>query len=155
MSYILIDGCLISDQSYLAHHGILGQKWGVRRFQNPDGSLTSEGLKRYSKKFNKESKRAGYRKEKDLKEKTLPKGLTIYRTTTSDEKLNEGPVYVSTNKVDAKRVEGITPWIAETRGKKVSDFVTKEFTLNKDIKIAPESTVSAIRVEGHEIHKKL
>ena len=31
------------------HHGIQGQKWGVRRFTNPDGSLTEEGKKRYGK----------------------------------------------------------------------------------------------------------
>ena len=31
----------------LCHHGILGQRWGVRRFQNPDGSLTTAGKKRY------------------------------------------------------------------------------------------------------------
>ena len=30
---------------YLIHHGILGQKWGVRRYQNKDGSLTSAGKK--------------------------------------------------------------------------------------------------------------
>ena len=31
----------------LQHHGIKGQKWGVRRFQNEDGSLTAKGRKRY------------------------------------------------------------------------------------------------------------
>lgn len=32
--------------TYLAHHGIKGQKWGVRRYQNADGTLTAEGRKR-------------------------------------------------------------------------------------------------------------
>lgn len=31
----------------LEHHGILGMKWGIRRYQNKDGSLTSAGRKRY------------------------------------------------------------------------------------------------------------
>ena len=33
--------------SELRHHGIKGQKWGIRRFQNKDGSLTADGKKRY------------------------------------------------------------------------------------------------------------
>ena len=31
------------------HSGIKGQKWGIRRYQNPDGSLTDEGRKRYAR----------------------------------------------------------------------------------------------------------
>lgn len=34
----------------LYHHGVLGQKWGVRRYQNADGSLTAQGKKRYGSK---------------------------------------------------------------------------------------------------------
>lgn len=34
----------------LKHHGIKGQKWGVRRFQNPDGTLTAKGKLRELKK---------------------------------------------------------------------------------------------------------
>ena len=34
----------------LYHHGVLGQKWGVRRFQNKDGSLTDAGRDHYHEK---------------------------------------------------------------------------------------------------------
>lgn len=40
------------DNLQLYHHGIKGQKWGVRRFQNKDGTLTPDGKKRYSEEEN-------------------------------------------------------------------------------------------------------
>lgn len=47
----------IMTENALEHHGILGQKWGVRRYQNEDGSLTPEGRKRYGSSLTKKRER--------------------------------------------------------------------------------------------------
>lgn len=44
-----------ANSNELYHHGIKGQKWGVRRFQNKNGSLTAAGKKRYNEYQKKES----------------------------------------------------------------------------------------------------
>ena len=47
MSTYYVAGIPYSDEVY--HHGIKGQKWGKRRYQNEDGTLTLEGRARYGK----------------------------------------------------------------------------------------------------------
>ena len=42
----------VNTSSGLSHHGILGMKWGIRRFQNADGTLTAAGKERYGSKEN-------------------------------------------------------------------------------------------------------
>ena len=46
----------VDGNDFLCHYGITGQKWGVRRFQNEDRTLTEEGKRRYAKDPEPESK---------------------------------------------------------------------------------------------------
>jgi len=72
---------------YLMHHGIKGQKWGVRKYQNQDGSLTPEGRKRYGVIGAIKAKR---QKKKEMKE--AYKKLTNYEIEVGNkwEKTDEG-----------------------------------------------------------------
>lgn len=51
-----IDMLVSSDELY--HHGIKGQKWGIRRFQKKDGSLTPAGKGRYNDDTTKKEKKS-------------------------------------------------------------------------------------------------
>lgn len=58
---------------YLAHHGIKGQRWGVRRYQNPDGTLTAAGRKKYGSDDSYEVHQLKKKRVKDLSNEELRK----------------------------------------------------------------------------------
>lgn len=65
-NYIITNNGLVNADE-LMHYGVLGMKWGVRRYQNADGTLTAAGKKRYSDSYN-DLQNAKYDKKEKAKE---------------------------------------------------------------------------------------
>ena len=89
------------EEEYLAHHGTKGQRWGVRRFQNSDGSLTAAGKLRYSvdnvgrsisKKV--DPKSAAKLKKRQIKEDAKLERLKI-KEAAKNEKLEKKKSHIS------------------------------------------------------------
>lgn len=78
----------------LQHHGIKGQKWGVRRFQNADGSLTTAGKQRASEtKKRTGAKNRGTLTNAQLKQKIERLRLEKQLRELTNQEVNSGRVY--------------------------------------------------------------
>ena len=122
---------MTSNQYYLIHHGIKGQKWGVRRYQNEDGSLTDAGRKRY----NKEQRKLAIKNE----DHTILKGTKNYRITTDmNEKPGDQRLYTNVIKKDVKKYKNFYPGMIQENGRTKAAIFQKEYEFTKDVKVAGE-----------------
>ena len=102
----------MNNDMILIHHGIKGQKWGVRRYENPDGSLTPAGKKRYDKYHTSDGK---------LNEKGLKKfgDEDLFRMSRSD---RIKAARKKAMRLDA-RVTKATQKLVDKKGSKVDDLL--------------------------------
>lgn len=86
----------MNKENYLMHYGILGMKWGVRRYQNKDGTLTNAGKKRYDKEL---AKIKAEQKIVNNKKKTQAK---IDKLEAAKKKLKEDKESLKTHKTSSE-----------------------------------------------------
>ena len=117
-------------QGELYHHGIKGQKWGVRRFQNKDGSLTPAGKKRY------DEPNVG-RKTKEAKTYKIPKNKSLHRLQLEEKYMKNGMTREQAEQAAAKRIrteQFVTAAAVVTVASAVAYAKYKGYTSDKIIK---------------------
>ena len=158
--------------NYLKHHGIKGQKWGIRRYQNEDGSLTSKGKERYYESTGKSPYTSGTSISKSAilftnrwtKDTSLSNKYGGYSTETGNYKINyrtgsDGQVHAhTTDPVSGGLASGdVTMTDEEFRKLLGSDYadlsdeeLDKLYMLTKDISILEYKVQRHVALKQYE-----
>lgn len=128
----------------LYHHGIKGQKWGIRRFQKKDGSLTPAGRKRYDDEAS----------SKPKKEYKIPENKSLHRLKIEDKYQKQGMSKKQAEQAAAKRIRGeqfavaagavtVAACVAYAKRKAYSadKILSKDTEFQRIMKLHPDATI--------------
>lgn len=119
------------DNNELNHHGIPGMKWGVRRYQNRDGSLTAIGKKKRKKAIDYLDKIGAIKRDESTTESTKPKTVkdmtddelrTKLNRITMETRYNE----LTTTKVPKSVISKYIDGVKDNAAKELSSYTVKK-----------------------------
>ena len=158
----------VTSDDFLAHHGVKGQKWGVRRYQNEDGSYKPGAEGRYDPEtINKKTDKAGREYEKASKKihsKQAEEKRSLKAYNNAAERMNEGLIKEYNSEYDKKLgekakghdyfndkkyIEGYEKLFEKVFNEEYNKLYSDEVKNNKNIKKA-EKIVSKYGIKNYD-----
>lgn len=134
----------LTDENELYHHGVKGQKWGIRRYQNADGTLTAAGKKRQKKTVASDKKA------------TIVKGTNLYRVSDKNKSdTSENKMYVSATKDSG---DFYVTKLGSSKIYKTGKAFVHTYTATKDLKLPDKKTMEKIELgllKDKQVQKEL
>ena len=144
------------DAEYLEHFGVSGMKWGERRFQNPDGTLTELGKQRYGSGGERSARRTKWDLNKLDREQTNAKARYDYYDRKSQRSIAKANKKLRKAEAsgDEERIAKMKQKVADAENSKVTKNAAEYKALLERSKAMTEKIIKASIEKGYSIHSK-